>query len=247
MPFLKSDQLSMTLDGGAFTFSGVRPERLGATEYTLVGVVVDVSGSVASYADLLTQALKDSIEGCKASPRADNLLVRTTVFNQNIRELHGFETLRGIDPNSYKKLSPNGTTKLYGATYEMVKSITTYAETLAKQGDIFDTNAIVFVITDGMNNISGHTPKDVKAAIEDALNHEYLESFLIILIGVNLSDPNVAMELNEFRAQAGINKFEDIGKFNAKTGAKLAEFISKSSSSQGQALGTGGPSKVLSF
>jgi hypothetical protein len=247
MPFIKSDQLSMTLDGGAFTFSGVRPERLGATEYTLVGVVCDVSGSVINYADLLTQALKDSIKGCNESARADNLLVRVSVFNNTIRELHGFETLRGIDVDSYKKLNPTGMTNLYGATFEMVKSISAYAQALANQGDIYDTNAIVFVITDGMNNIGGYTPEDVKKAIDEALNSEFLESILVILIGVNLGDPNVPIALDEFRAKAGITKFQDIGKFDAKAGAKLAEFISKSSSNQSQALGSGGPSQVLSF
>ena len=247
MPFLRDDQVYMSFDGGTFTFSGVRPDKLGATEYTLVGITADVSGSVSNFADILTQALKDAIDGCKDSPRADNLLVRVSTFNQNIRELHGFDSLRGIDINSYQKLNPGGTTALYPATYEMVRAITNYAEQLAKQGDIYDTNAIVFVITDGMNNVPGQTPADVKRAIEEATKSEFLESIIVILIGVNLNDPNVQFALDDFRAKGGINKFEDIGNFDAKKGARLAEFISKSSSSQSQALGSGGPSKVLNF
>jgi hypothetical protein len=58
---------------GSFQFSAIRPEDLGATEYTLVTIVVDITGSIADFADELLKSVKAIIEACKKSPRAENL------------------------------------------------------------------------------------------------------------------------------------------------------------------------------
>ena len=86
------------LDGGAFKFSAVRPEHLGATEYTLVTIVTDISGSVSGFEKTLRTAVIDAVQACEKSPRADNLLVRLVTFNTRLQEVHGFKTLRQINP-----------------------------------------------------------------------------------------------------------------------------------------------------
>jgi hypothetical protein len=83
---------------GTFEFSGVRPEKLGATEYTLVTVVVDETGSVSAFADELLRCVRAIVEACASSPRADNLLLRLVTFNDRVAEIHGFRPLTTPKP-----------------------------------------------------------------------------------------------------------------------------------------------------
>jgi len=85
MPRLNDDTLeTLKLTGTNFQYSATRIENLGATEYTLVTVVVDTSGSVADFKDELEKCLQKVIEACRKSPRADNLLIRIVTFNNKI-------------------------------------------------------------------------------------------------------------------------------------------------------------------
>ena len=48
--------------GGAFNFSATKPETLGATEYTLVTITVDISGSVIPFSKELLETVKTAIK-----------------------------------------------------------------------------------------------------------------------------------------------------------------------------------------
>ncbi len=233
-----------TIEGGTFQFSAVRPEDLGAAEYTLVSIVTDRSGSVDGFEKTLRQAVVDAVNACGRSPRSDNLLVRCVKFNDSLDEVHGFKTLRQIDPaKTYKTMRCSGSTALYDAVIEAILATNQYAKDLTDND--FDVNGIVFVITDGMDNTSRRDRNDVAEAIRRVKRDEYLESLLVILIGVNADQ--CSDWLDEFHREAGLAQYVDIRDFDATKGAKLAEFISKSTSMQSQSLGTGGPSQILTF
>jgi len=68
-----------------------------------------------------------------------------------------------------------------------------------------------------------------------------------ILIGVNITDSMVSQALNDFNTRAGFTQYVEIGNASKSTLAKLAQFVSKSISSQSQALGTGSASASLTF
>ncbi len=232
------------IDGGAFQFSAVRPEDLGAAEYTLVTIVTDVTGSVSGFEKVLRDAVIEAVRACGKSPRADNLLVRFVTFNDKIKEIHGFKTLRQIDPQKdYKKFTCNGGTALYDAVKESISATNQYANVLS-QND-FDVNGIIFIITDGEDNMSKYNRADIASAIQQVKRDEGLESLLVILIGVNADA--CSQWLNEFYQEAGLSQYVDIRDFDATKGAKLAEFISKSASMQSKSLGTGGASQPLTF
>ncbi len=74
------DQIINIPGAGGFQFSAVRIEDLGATEYTLVTIVCDISGSVIPFADSLLECIKSIITACQKSPRAENLLIRLLHF-----------------------------------------------------------------------------------------------------------------------------------------------------------------------
>ena len=68
-----------------------------------------------------------------------------------------------------------------------------------------------------------------------------------IVIGVNVQDQAVSGYLKQFHKDAGFTQYIEIDKADAKTLARLAEFVSQSISAQSQALGSGGASPALVF
>jgi uncharacterized protein YegL len=243
----------------AFQFSATRIEHLGATEYTLATLAVDVTGSVEDFAADMTKAVRTVLDSCKKSPRANNLMVRLILFSTSqrptgINEIHGFKPLGEIDPSQYPELIKYtdpvpankpyvrvyGSTNLFDASYSAVGATNAYAKKLMDQE--FLANGIVFIITDGDDNASSATMRMIRDEMDRATKGEEIESLIGILIGVNAT--NYAPELAKFAATSGL-KFVDIGDATAGKLAKLADFVSQSVSSQSQALGTGGPSQNI--
>ena len=239
------DMESRKITGGNFSFSGTRVNTLGATEYTLVTIAVDVSGSVSSWEKELRDALIAAVESCKKSPRSDNLLLRVITFSdqydKGINEIHGFKPLNEIDPAGYPNLQPRGGTPLCDACFSAIGAMNTYGKQLADSD--FGVNGIVFIITDGEENTSVATMKMVKDEAQKSISGEILESTVSILVGINAG--SCASALQNFKDEAGITQFIDAGDATKSKLAKLASFVSQSISSQSQALGTSGPSQNI--
>ncbi len=233
-------------DESNFHFSGESIEKLGASEYTLVNIVVDMSGSVSTFKNELTECIKTIVQSCKLSQRAENLMIRLTTFNNNIYEEHGFSLLNSLDVNSYQNtINPTGGTALFDATINGIEAIKKYGAELYNQD--FDVNGIVFIITDGDDNNSSSNENDIKNIVSKVTQEEKLESLRTILIGVNTQSSNLKIKLENYKNNAKLDQYVDINDADKNSLAKLANFISKSISAQSLALGTGGPSMALSF
>jgi uncharacterized protein YegL len=228
---------------GNFNFSGVRPDKLGATEYTLVTLVMDKTGSVDGFQGELLNVKRAVVEACQKSPRANYLMLRSVEFNSTVDEVHGFVELATIDPSMYVAPTCYGSTALYDAAYAGIAATNEYAKSLADAE--FGANGIVIVVTDGDDNASAQTAKSVAAEIARGVQNEWLESLLVILVGVNAS--RYKRELEAFQKTANIAQYVDIGDATPAKLARLADFVSRSISAQSASLGTGGPSKALTF
>jgi uncharacterized protein YegL len=247
MPIFNDTNLDqITLPNSHYGYSATRLEELGATEYTVVTVACDVSGSTAAFTFDMESAITRIVQACKFSPRADNLLFRLVAFDDTLNELHGFKLLENCNLADYGGvLTSGGSTALYDAAENAVASTINYGQKLLS-GD-FSSNAILFVITDGMDNASKLPAKQVKEALSRAVVSEALESIVSILIGVNVQDMQASRYLRQFHLDAGFTQYVELDKADAKTLARLAEFVSQSISAQSQSLGTGGPSQSLTF
>ena len=226
-----------------YSFSGIRPEKLGAPEYTLVTVVQDVTGSVSPYAVQLLEMMQKIVQACRKSPRAEFLMVRHTEFAYAPKEVHGFTELSRIDESQYQVPNCSGMTALYDATHEALAATNEYGRMLTEQD--FNVNGVVFVITDGTDNESFQTPTAVKAELSRGVQNEWLESLAVVLIGINVA--TCSTRLAAFQSEAGLQQYVDAGDATPKNLARLADFVSRSISSSSQSLGTGGPSQPLTF
>ncbi len=231
---------------GGFQFSATKIENLGATEYTLFGLAVDTSGSLSGFDSELEACLKSVVESCQRSPRADNLMARVLTFSSRAEEVHGYKPLADCHLGSYSgKTRTGGSTCLYDTSVDLIDSMSVYGKALLAQD--YATNGIVCVVTDGIDECSTLTAKEVKAAIGRAMQSESLESLVTILIGVNVQSAHVGQYLQRFKDEAGFTQYVEAKDATPKTLAKLAGFISKSVSSQSQSLGTKAPSQPLNI
>lgn len=243
------DSMQTGVLGKGFKYTGMRLENLGATEYTLVTIAVDNTGSVSPFADQLHKMLVAAVTACKRSPRSDNIMVRvirfSNAFSKNIDEIHGFKPLSLIDPNvDYVVSIPGGGTPLYDAAYSVIGATNAYAKELVDQD--FGVNAIVFLITDGGDTGSIATRQMVRDEARSSVSGEILESMISVLVGINTKEPGLLQMLTDFKVDAELTHFIDADDATPANLAKLAQFVSRSISSQSQALGTGGPSQQIS-
>lgn len=227
-----------------FKFSAVPLDQLGAAEYTLATIVIDISGSVYSYKKQLEDCLKTIAVSCQKSPRKDNLMLRVVAFNEKLHEIHGFKPLLDIKPDADYNgaLNPGGSTALFDAVQSSVEAAGDYGKLLADQD--FYANAVVYVVTDGADNASKFTPTTIKKQLDKIAKDEKLASIAVVLVGVGYSDAGTSSYLDDFKNNAGILQFVDLTELFQKTSpaatlAKLAGFVSKSISSTSQALASG--------
>ncbi len=221
-----------------YGFSATRISELGASEYTLAVIAADKSGSVAAFEQEIEGCIAEVVRACRHSPRADNLLLRVTTFDNKLAETHGFKPLSACPPGHYTGcLCPGGATALYDATLNAVASVRDYAEELNKHG--FSANAIVFVITDGMDNVSLGSAENLKEAVASALSSEALESVTTVLVGVNVRDKAIGAGLAKLQQDAKLTHYIELASADAAALAQLAQFVQRSISLQSLALGSG--------
>lgn len=242
-----------------FGFSRVSLDDLGGTEYTLVGISIDTSGSISGHERDLEKMANAIIDGISVDsqgnprPRANNMLVRISTFDRGVHELIGFQPPLSID-RSLLKFTAGGTTSLVDAFISDSEAIQTTAQDMTDRQ--LEVNSIQFIITDGEENTSTLGRKEngpdgvffpeLKKAIDGTSRKEILESHLSVIVHINSGD-TISKRCVEELLRSGIDQVEVAKDASPQSLAKIAGFASESISSQSQALGTGGPSQLLTL
>lgn len=247
MPILNDVTLDqIDLPNSHYGYSAAKRETLGATEYTAATIVVDVSGSTQAFKTEMESCIAEIVSACKYSARADNLLLRLVQFDTTLDEIHGFKLLENCNTGDYSGvLRSGGNTALFDAAENALSATVSYSGRLAA-GNLA-ANAILFVITDGMDNASKLTASSVKRAMDRAISSETLGSIVSILIGVNVGNSDISRHLKDFKAGGGFSQYIEIDRADRDSLAGLARFVSQSISVQSQVLLTGGSSGKLTF
>lgn len=234
------DLVNIKIPGSSFNFSSIKVDRLGSSEYTLVTIVMDTSGSISSFQNSLVTMLNSIIDACKKSPRAENLLIRVLAFDDKVREIHGFIPLQNIIQYQQNDLNCGGSTALYDATYSAVTATAIFGESLVDQD--YDVNAVIYICTDGEDNVSSFAPAKIATEIDKMRKAEKIESLTTVLIGMG-----GARGLDTFKQGAGLTQIIDMGDITPGKLARLAGFVSKSISSSSASLGTGQAAPIQSL
>ena len=198
MPKLNDSTMEENQTIGTYGFSYTKIDELGSSEYTLVNILLDTSGSVAGFEGDLENALKETVRACQLSPRADSLMIRVAKFQSTFEEVHGFKLLEKINLDDYNGvLKCGGGTLLFDTVINAMEATTKYAQSLFSSD--FKCNAITVVITDGDDNMSTFGKVKVAESLKNAVSSEALESLVSILVGVNVQDSHIAKFLSDFK------------------------------------------------
>lgn len=246
MPIYKSeDTESHSIPGSTYQFSAIRPEKLGAAEYTLVTIVIDITGSVYPFSEDLLKMLKAVINACnsKKNPRRENLLIRVVTFNQKVYEVHGFLPCENINIDDYESFECAGRTALFDAVHDSTGATLQWGEELIRKD--FEANGAIYIITDGEDNWSSATEKMIADLVKESRKEEKIESLLTVLIGINTKECGMALE--SFKERAVLSQYIDMGDVTEGKLLKLGGFISQSISAQSQAVGSGQASQPVSL
>lgn len=249
MPLFTESQTLETHKIGHFGYSAVPLDELEAAQFTLATIVVDRSGSTGGFTQEMTNAVKAAVEALKRHPLKDQMLLRVIAFDSQMEEIHGFIPVGSINCDQYDGcFSPRGVTALFDACISAVEAIESFSASLASKKYL--NNAIVVVVTDGLNNDGKFSrPGDVvevKRAFTSAMQRESLESLATILIAVGYSQWKD--ELNKFHTDSGFtNPLIGVEQATPDAIARIGNFITSSISSTSMVLGTGGPSQSLNF
>jgi hypothetical protein len=182
---------------------------------------------VGSYRAEIERCIGEVVRSCAHSPQADNLMLRVTTFDSTVHELHGFRPLAACDPLSYSNaLTTGGTTALHDASVNLCGSLHSYGASLTASA--FCCNAIVFVITDGIDNASSTSAKAVGEALRGLVTSESLDSVLSVLVGVDVSGDALSLYLNRLRKDAGFDRYLELGDASEALLTRLASFVSNS-------------------
>ncbi len=167
-------------------------DQLATNEVTLAMNIIDMSGSMASHAkDLIRAYNEDYLEALRNSTAADDILVSTILFDDKVETLHGYLPLEDVPELNNKNYKPDYTTALYDAIAAGITNMVLYAQQLRSSGVM--VRGIIMAYTDGADNASKQTAKDIQKSAEDLLKQEI---YSLALVGFGLQkqmgfkDPN---------------------------------------------------------
>jgi len=150
---------------------GVPLHQLASNVVTLAMNIIDMSGSMAPFADTLIRAYnEDYLAAMSSSTAADDILVSTILFNQDVTLLHGYLPLLDASPLTRQVYDPDNMTALYDAVAAGLTNMVLYAQQLRQSGVM--VRCLVIVYSDGADNASKQQAKDVRRASLELLKQE---------------------------------------------------------------------------
>ena len=212
------DNLNFNLD-----FANFNPEDIELDETINAVFIIDTSSSVAYYANELNLAFNDFTESMQKSHIADKLFVSVIEFNSNVDVTSGFRPVESIPQMDFTQRI-GGATALYDAVLIALKNALEYRENLENSG--VETKTMIYVITDGEDNMSKNPPHTIKRMIDDLKSEERSAfSFTSVLFGVG-----DAANFSQAQTDMGIQHLAQIGTSGDEI-KKMIGFISQSISS----------------
>jgi hypothetical protein len=165
------DLVTTNLTGQTMTNIGIPLDQLASNEVTLAMNIIDMSGSMSSFSAELIRAYNDDYLAAMAgSTAAEDILVSTILFNQDVSLFHGYLNLLDAPPLVRHVYNPAGSTALYDAVGLGLTNMVVYAQHLRQMGVMVRCLAIVY--SDGADNASKQPAMNVRRASQELMRQE---------------------------------------------------------------------------
>jgi len=181
------NNLNATTIAGA---QGTTVDDLAGDEATLYVRVIDRTGSMQRFQQVVIEAGNEQIDALKGSKASDSILMSTWVFNERSTLLHSYVALDNavkLDKNNY---DPDGMTALYDAVLDATTSAVAYAQTLRDAG--IRVKVVIVIVSDGEDNSSRNTVAKVKTVVTDLLKQEI---YTVAFVAFGTEGKRIAAEM----------------------------------------------------
>jgi len=158
---------------------GISVDEVTAAEVTLVTMEVDDSVSMEPMAQDAREAQHLMVDALAGSKQSEGVLMATWTFE--MAPVHGYQPLTNVsrlDDQSYKPW--RGNTPLFDSTIRVLGGV--LAKTQEFAGNGVPVRSVTVIVTDGANNASRHTARDVATVVSDL---ERSEMHLVLFIGID--------------------------------------------------------------
>lgn len=149
---------------------GAQVDDLNTDDVTLLTLIIDESGSMGHVRNDVIDAFNQMTRALSDSKAADSILMSAWTFSNAPKLLFSYTPIDSVKDLTAKDYTPNGATALYDATMDGITGIVGYGQNLRSAG--IRTRSIIVVITDGGDNVSGHTASAVKTVADDLIRQE---------------------------------------------------------------------------
>lgn len=165
------DLLVQNLNGPAgLGCVGAQADDLNTDDVTLLSVIIDQSGSMQSVRNDVIDAFNQMTRALYDSKARDSILMSCWTFADKPDLLFSYTPIDSVTDLTAAQYSPNGATALYDAVLDGFTGIVGYGQNLRNSG--IRTRCIVVVVSDGADNMSGHTAASVRTVALDLLKQE---------------------------------------------------------------------------
>lgn len=164
----------------------------GKKGYTHIVLVLDASGSMSPYKNVMVEACSKFLKTQSTIP--GSITIDVWVFSSRARspyieKIINFEKL--TKKNYLEEYECSGLTPLFDASFTSIKDLEKRIKKLSKSRKNPET-VIFVIVSDGADNLSVHSPKDVSDKIFDHIEEW---NFLMLGIGSTIANIGPAMGL----------------------------------------------------
>lgn len=168
-------------------FNNFQVDDIDMGETVNVTILIDNSGSMSGYKDILNEEINMMIDTWQKWHHAPKIFLSIGTFGSTIEVITGFQPIINVKPHVF---NPNeSSTKLYDGCKEFLKNIIKQQQDAMKAG--IQTKNIFFVLTDGADNDSNYdSANEIKKMISVVLKDEQtMGSFGAVMCGIG--EPSV--------------------------------------------------------
>jgi uncharacterized protein YegL len=149
---------------------GTDVDALNTDDVTLVGLVLDESGSMEHLNRDVIEAYNTVLETLRGSKQADSLLLSTWSFSDQVKLHFSYTPVTMVQPLTAQDYNPSGGTALNDAVLHVMTGLVAYGQLLRNSG--LRTRGIIVVFSDGDDNSSKLPAQQVRTASAGLLAQE---------------------------------------------------------------------------
>lgn len=202
---------------------------------TFCTLAMSRAASTERYHHYMERVVREVVSRCK-DKCSSKLLMRYVTIGKKVNDEHDFQAIEGCQLSGYYgSIRPRGELAITDCSVSLIEQSIIAAKT--RNYDL--ANALLIMVVDGQDTFSENPVSVLQEEIEKAFFDNSFESFLFVLIGINIGDRSVGWKLSKLRTESGFNQYVEFPEMTEEHIPIMTEFIVDTIVNQCKARGTG--------